>query len=280
MNRGRPHQWITAALCAVLIATPAAGEPANNSNTLSIDYTIAFWDIPFGHTNYDGTISDKSYSARAHFETSGIVGVLWKSVIDATAHGDIKAHALAPEVYDSYARNRDKPLQRVKVTFENDDPATFADPPYDMTTYPVSEEQKRDAVDPMSAATSILIGQGADAKHPCGTGVKVFDGRRRYDVTLRYIKDEPVHLKLFSGLVHLCQIYFKHIAGYRQEIIDQDKDFPPMYGYFADVHAGVANAHYVVAVQLWSSHLLGRLTVTLDDIKVDGATPPEMDGQG
>lgn len=280
MNRLGPHQFVIAALCGGMIAGPAAGDSALATNTVSVEYTISFWDIPFGHTKYDGTISDKSYTAKAHFETSGIVGVLWKSVIDATAQGDIIGHSVAPEVYDSYARNRDKPLQRVKVTFERDDPATFADPPYDMTTYPVTDEQKKDAVDPMSAATSLLIGQEADAKHPCGTGVKVFDGRRRYDVALQYIKDEPIKLKPFAGPAHLCRIYFRHIAGYRQEIIAQDKDFPPMYGYFADVHAAVPNRHYVIAVQLWSARLLGRVTVTLDTIKIDGVTPNDMDGQG
>ena len=279
MPKMRLRHILPALLASTLLATPAVGEPAPAGSTLQLGYAIAFLAIPFGHTDYDGTLAANSYSAKVHFETFGLVSMFWNSAIDATVNGGIGTHSISPAIYDSYSKDRDEPFERVKVTFENDNPTTFADPPYDMTKYPVNDEQKKGAVDPMSAITSILAGVKADAEHPCGADVKVFDGRRRYDLTFAYLKDEPVKLGngLFNGNAHLCQVTFNHIAGYKQKIVTQRQNFPKMFADFADIPAaGAPNGHYVVAVRLWSAQSLGTVTVTLDTIKVDGMAPLGM----
>ena len=200
-------------------------------------------------------------------------------MIDATVNGGISAHSVSPAIYDSYSRNRSNPLQRVIVTFGNDIPTIFADPVYDTTKYPVSEAQKKDAVDPMSAATSIFTGAKADEKHPCGTSAQVFDGRRRYDLNLTYLKDEPVTLSngLFNGSAHLCEIHYNAIAGYPQRLVSNRRAPPKIFADFVDIPApGTPSGHFMVAVKLWSTLSLGTVTVTLDAIKVDGATPTRL----
>jgi hypothetical protein len=258
-----------------MLAVPASADPSPTS-TLTVSYGIAFWNITLGHANYEGLLGANTYSAKAHFETNGVIGAFWKSVIDATVNGGIGAHFISPATYDSYSRNRGNPLQRVKVTFGSEGSTVLADPIYDTTKYPVSEVQKKDAVDPMSAATSILTGAKADANHPCGTGAQIFDGRRRYDLNLTYLKDEPVTLNngLFSGSAHLCEIHYDAIAGYPQRIVSSRRAPPKMFADFVDVPAQNApGGRYVVPVKLWSEMSLGTMTVTVDTIKVDGAAP-------
>jgi len=279
MRNAHVRRILLAVIGSVMFATPVAGDAPPTDGTLNVGYTISFWTIPFGHTNYDGTFAVNSYSAKVHLETSGVVSMFWNSAINATVNGDIGAQSISPITYESKSQDRDKPIQRVKVTFEKGDPTTFADPPYNTTQYPVSEDQKKDTVDPMSAVTSILVGVKADAKDPCGTGAQVFDGRRRYDIVLTYLKDERVKLSsgLFDGNAHLCQIHFNHIAGYKQEIIGEDQEFPKMFADFADIPAADApSGSYVVAVRLWSTQSLGTIAVTLDTIKVDGIAPAGM----
>src|ERR1700743_3134175 len=187
----------------ILLATMAAGgallapgaQAQAADSTLGVGYNIAFWAISFGHTHYDGTMTPTGYSAKMHFETSGVVSLFWKSKIDATVNGNIGPHTITPVVYDSYSQDRDKPVQRVKVSFDKDIPETLAEPAYNTTKYPVTDEQKKDTLDPMSAITAILSGVKVTDNNPCGTGVQVFDGRRRYDVTFTYKKDEHVELK-------------------------------------------------------------------------------------
>ena len=274
-----PRRILLAATVACLAAVPASA--ADGGDALGLGYSIAFWAIPFGHTHYDGKVSENAYSAKMHFETSGVVSLFWKSKIDATVKGKIGEHSIEPVVYDSYSQDRNKPVQRVKVTFDKDVPETLAEPPYNTTKYPVTDEQKKDALDPMSAITAILSGVRVTDKNPCGTGVQVFDGRRRYDVTFSYVKDEHVKLSngLFDGNAHLCKIHYNQIAGYKQKIVKEGKSVPDMFVDFAEVPApGTPNGHYVVAVKLWASMVLGTVTATMEDLKVGGALPTNVKG--
>ncbi|HEY1838384.1 MAG TPA: DUF3108 domain-containing protein [Rhizomicrobium sp.] len=258
-------------LAAALVATPAfAAAPG----TLDVGYTIAFWSIPFGHTEYQAKFADGGYDAKSHFETSGVVSLFWNSKIDASANGKIGAHSITPALYDSYSTDHRSKLQRVKVTFDNNDPTTFAEPAYNTTKYPVTDAQKKGSVDPMTAITTILTGVKADAKNPCGTGVQVFDGRRRYDVLFSYVKDEPLKLDngLYNGTAHECQVHYNEIAGYKQKIIAEGKKLPPMYADFIDVPgAGAPAGHYVIAAKLWAATGWGTVTAQLSELKVNGA---------
>jgi hypothetical protein len=254
----------TAAEAASLADT--AAKPAS----LGIAYSIAFWSIPFGQTSYDGTLSDGGYSASSHFETSGIVSLFWQATIDASATGRITGHAVSPTQYDSYYRRGSSKKERVKITFDTNAVCTFADPPYDTAKYPVTEAQKREAVDPMSAITLVLAGVKADRANPCGTVAPVFDGRRRYNIEFSYLKDEPVTVgKLFAGSAHLCQMHYRQIAGFKPKILKEGAAFPPMYADFADIPAaGAPNGHYVVALKLWSPLSWGTVSAELTVLKV------------
>ena len=258
----------------LLAATPALAVPAPKTSTVDVTYSLAFWDIPFGHMQYRDALTANSYAARAHFETQGMVGFFWRSVIDATADGELQPHAVWPALYDSYSRYRDHPLQRVKLTFANDDPDVFTDPKVDLSKYPVPKDQQKDTLDPMSALTSILVGANAGKAQPCGQGAQIFDGRRRYDIRLSYVKDEPVALENgFHATAHLCELYFVPIAGYPQQMVKR-RDPPRMFADFVELEAPLApNGRYVVPVKLWSELSLGTVTATLDTIKIDGTAP-------
>jgi Protein of unknown function (DUF3108) len=269
------------ALVLIALREPALAQPNRTNGPLEISYAVTFWDIPIGHTDYEGTLSANSYSAKAHFETGGVIGVFWKSVVNATVSGSIIAHAIVPSLYESDSQNHDRPLQQVKMTFANGQSSVFADPPYDTRKYPVSEEQKRGAVDPMSALTSIFSGAG-DAKTPCGSGAEVFDGRRRYNLSFTYVKDEAVKLGngLFNGNAHLCEIHYDAIAGYPQRDAMAWQTSARIFGDFIEIPApGLPDGRYVVPVKLWSVRSLGTMTVTLDRIRVDGSVPTSMNAR-
>lgn len=261
--------WRPLVLAAGLFATPAL---AADTGTLNVGYTIAFWAIPFGHTDYEAKFAGGAYDAKSHFETSGVVSFFWNSKIDANANGKIGEHSIAPALYDSYSTDHRSKLQRVKLTYDKDLPVVFAEPAYNATKYPVTDEQKKNTVDPMSAITTILSGVKADTKSPCGTAVQVFDGKRRYDVVFSYVKDEPLKLDngLYNGNAHQCMVHYNEIAGYKQKIIAEGKNLPPMYADFIDVSGG-PSGHYVIAAKLWAATGWGTVTAELSDLKINGA---------
>ena len=262
-----------AATSAIVVALAGPAAAAEKPANVDIGFTIAFWAIPFGHTDYHAKFADGTYDAKSHFETSGVVSIFWNSTIDAVVNGNIAAHAIAPNVYDSYSQDHNSKRQRVKVAFDAKGmPETTAEPPYNTTKYPVTDEQKKNTVDPMSAITTILSGVKADEKNPCGSGVQVFDGRRRYDVAFTYVKDEEVKIPgVWSGKAHQCQIHYNQVAGYKQKIIKEGKALPPMYLDVADLPApGAPNGHFVMPIKLWSSLSWGTVTATISEYKIDG----------
>jgi len=267
---------------AAALALPAAGDQARpvevaaleNGSSLGVAYTISFWGIGFGHTDFDSRFRPEGYSTTSHFETSGIVSMFWQAKIEASSSGHMAEHGLEPAVYDSlYQRGADK-KERVKVTFTGADPTVEADPPYPTTEYPVTQEQKKEALDPLSAVTLVLAGIKADSTNPCGTVAPVFDGRRRYNIEFQYVKDEKpdVDAGLGHGKAHLCMMHYHQIAGFKPKIMKEGKAFPPIYGWFADVpNPSVPNGHYVIALKIWASTGYGTVDATLSQIHVNGA---------
>ena len=265
---------LAAAVAAMMTIVPLGVLPAETATAargnIEIAYSLAFWGIPFGETSYAGRFSSGGYSASSHFNTSGVVSVFWQATIDASAIGHIKEHTVTPVMYDSYYRRGSSRNERVKVSFDTNPVTTLAEPPYDMTKYPVSEAEKREAVDPMSAITLILAGVKADRANPCGTVAPVFDGRRRYNIEFTYVKDEPVALgKLYAGAAHLCQVHYRQIAGFKPKILKEGAAFPPIYADFADIPAaGAPDGHYIVALKLWSRLSWGTVSAELTKLNV------------
>jgi hypothetical protein len=273
-----------AALAVAALALPARAldnKPTKlaaleTNGSLGVAYTISFWGIPFGHTDFDSKFHQETYNTISHFETSGIVSMFWQAKIEANSNGQFESHALEPAVYDSlYQRGADK-KERVKVTFTGSDPTVEADPPYPTTEYPVTPEQKKEALDPLSAVTLVLSGMKADAANPCGTVAPVFDGRRRYNIEFTYVKDEKpdVAAALWKGTAHLCQMHYHQIAGFKPKIMKEGKAFPPIYGWFVDVPSATApGGRYVIALKVWAATGWGTVDATLSQIHVDGADP-------
>jgi hypothetical protein len=268
---------IAPALVALAIGGTALAQPAGDSGqhprapgTVGLAYSIAFWSIPFGQTSYEARFADGGYAASSHFETSGVVSLFWQAIIDASSSGHVAGASLAPNKYDSFYRRGDTKKERVAVTFDKNGVTTFADPPYDLTKYPVSDAEKRQGVDPMSAITLVLAGVKADHANPCGTAAPVFDGRRRYDIEFAYVRDEPVNLGgLYNGAAHLCRLHYKQIAGFKPKILKEGAAFPPIYGDFAEIPAAGAPDHrYIVPLKLWARVQWGTVSAQITRLDV------------
>ena len=86
MPKVRTGILLVAAVAA--LAGPSSGAqrlatlgPAR-SGSLGVDYTIAFWTIPFGRTSFDVHFENAAYRIGSHFETRGIISALWNATIE------------------------------------------------------------------------------------------------------------------------------------------------------------------------------------------------------
>ena len=204
-----------------------------------------------------------------HFHTGGLAAVLWKSQIDSAAEGRATAEALLPDSYTTQSLSRNGVRHSVRLDYSGKGaPVMTAEPPYDLSEYPVTNAQKQGTVDPLTAISSVIAGLSTSAREPCGKTMAVFDGRRRYDIAFSSVQQPP---DIGGAGVHprVCRAEYRHIAGLRQDVVDVS-EVPAMYATFVDVAAGTRR--YTFARTIWSSFLWGAVNATLTEAKIDGRT--------
>lgn len=251
-------------------SAPGQAPPqARPAERISLGYTLRVFAIPFGQMDYAAAFAPARYTAEMHFRTSGLAAVLWKSKIDASAEGRAGADGLLlPGIYTTQSLSRQSRQQWVRVVYGGKGGAVMtAVPSYDLSRFPVTEAQKKGAVDPLTAIASIVGGLNAPDGEPCGRALAVFDGRRRYDIVFSLVRDEPVAATERSAKPRICKAEYRHIAGIRQEVVDVSS-VPAIYAEFVDIPAGTR--HYTVARRIWSSFLWGAVSAKLTDARLDG----------
>jgi hypothetical protein len=279
MNRAPITLFLLAVLSAAQAAHAGASAPANTgasnaASTLDISYDLYAGPLTLGkvgvHQRFDGS----DYKANSTLETGGIVNFFWKSQIDATANGTLQNGHVDPSVYDSHSTNRTNKVQQVSLTYQPKGPPTLvANPPYKTDKYPVSDEQKKDTLDPVSATTLLTTGLSASSKSPCGAIAPVFDGARRYDVVVDYLKTDNIHTEngLYNGPAFVCQIHYRQIAGFKQKILSEGANLPDIFAWVASMPSRSNSArHYLVPVRVWATTMFGTISATATHVKIDG----------
>ncbi|HEX3946008.1 MAG TPA: DUF3108 domain-containing protein [Rhizomicrobium sp.] len=235
-----------------------------DANSITLGYTLRIFGISFGSLDYAARLGGRRYDAEIHFQTYGLAAVLWKAKIDTAAEGRVVSDALLPDFYTSRSFSRSGTQRWVRVDYTNGAPIMKADPPYDLSDYPVSDAQKRNAVDPVTAITSIIAGRNTSDREPCGRPLAIFDGRRRYDIVFTIMHQEP---KESSGPHRrVCKGEYRHLAGLKQEVVDVS-NVPAIYAEFVDVPT--ESHHYTIARAVWSSFMWRAVNARLTEVRID-----------
>lgn len=251
-----------------------SGQSALPASRLQTAMTLYAGGITLGKLDMDATIRGDDYHLVANLETGGMVNALWQAEIQATSSGKIAGKTLAPALYDSFNTQRSK-KQQVSLTYENGAPRLYADPVYSTTGYEVKPEEKKDTLDPLSAVMYIVSTVGAEAGNACAVTAHVFDGRRRYDVELRKIKDTQVNMDngLYKGKALLCEIRYKQLAGFRPKLLKASDSFPKIYAWIASFPSAVTGRAYAVPLRVWANTSYGTIAAVATALKVDGTAP-------
>jgi hypothetical protein len=147
-----------------------------------------------------------------------------------------------------------------------------AQPAYNTTRFPVSEDQKRGTLDPLSGLVYSLSGVSLSAAKPCGDTVRVFDGRRRYDIDLKPAGQENVKSDGgYSGPAQKCTVVYKQLAGFKPNI-NKGKALPPINVWFAKMESasGGPVKTFVVPVKIMTETPYGVALAHARKITIDG----------
>ncbi len=207
-------------LCKALVAcvsamigagAGAADEPVN----MKAHYAVYMTHVRVGEITWAVYFSEETYLASANGKASGVFSVLLKGEGSVTTHGEITGGRLVPVDVKATITDDDG-HDEVKMTFENGDLKHLkADgPPPKADRVRVTPNLLRDVVDPLSAML-IPVENGAFAHANCDKTLRIFDGRRRYNLVLTYKRIAKMQIDHgYSGRVLVCGVVLRAIAGY------------------------------------------------------------------
>ena len=210
-------------LCEALFAClgviiGASALKAETSIKFIAHYVITMTHVAIGEMSWSANFSDTSYLSSATGKASGVLSVLVKGEGSLTTRGAYADAALRPAIARFDVSDEDG-VYETEMTFEE---GVFkrvqdrgAPPPADRV--PVSPKFLRDVVDPLTAFLMPVDGE-LMAPANCDKVMKIFDGRRRYDLELSYKRIDTIKLgRGYSGPVLVCGVVLHPIAGYRSD---------------------------------------------------------------
>jgi Protein of unknown function (DUF3108) len=274
----RPPHNATASLLGVLALLLAAtpDKPARAQGKVKAHYTISMTGVTFGEIVWLIDIGDTLYTTSANGNASGVLSVLLNGEGSVAAQGNIAADRLNPSSYTSTITDDDGTI-KLQLTFA-DGGATEQikpQPPVRADRVPVTDADRRGIADPLSAVLiSTKLGGGTLAASDCNHTLKIFDGRRRYNLALSYDRIDKVAIERgYSGPILVCGVVLQPIAGYRADsmMVKYVAGRRDMELWFAPI----AGTSIMAPVRVLMPTLIGTLKIQADQFEAaaSAATP-------
>jgi hypothetical protein len=261
-------------LAALAILTAGAFDRASAQTRLKAHYTLSMTGVPIGQIAWLVAIGEQRYTTSANGKASGVLSVLVNGEGSVDVRGMIIEGHATPRFFTSKS-NDDEGDAELRMMFEDGSVKELSGtaPPTGVDRVPVTDADRRGVSDPLSA---MLIPANGEPLQPanCNHILAIFDGRRRYDLTLSYKRVDKVTLeKSFSGIVLVCAVVLKPIAGYRSDssLVKYVAGRRDMELWFAPV----AGAPVMAPIRVVMPTLLGTLEIAADqfDVSSAAATP-------
>lgn len=241
------------------------------SSSVQLVWQVYLGGFNLGNIGIKSSFAGNSYSAVSRLKTAGVVNSFYEAIIDATSVGALASTGLQPQKYDSNTNN-EKTNQKVGLIYSSAGIQLFSDPPYNTERFPVSEEQKRGTLDPLSGLVFALSGISQSTAKPCGETVRVFDGRRRYDIELNYVGQDKVKTDGgYSGPAVKCTVVYKQLAGFKPNL-NKGKSIPLITTWLAPIEssAGGPVKKFMVPVKIMTDTPYGVALAHARKVTVDG----------
>jgi hypothetical protein len=200
----------------VMLAVALTSGQAGAQGSFEVDYTIAVTRIPIGSAVMTGNIGADEYVISMSGRTSGLARVLASGEGSMTTTA-VSANKPLPSRYTSKSTADDDTVA-VIMTFKdgNVQELEASAPPSGEDRVVLTMEHRRQVLDPLSALL-VPAGDGGVSEAACRRVLPVFDGRRRYDLSLSFKRVEQVKAsKGYAGPAAVCSVAFQPIAGHRR----------------------------------------------------------------
>jgi Protein of unknown function (DUF3108) len=196
----------------------AAAEVVPAGGRLVATYNVAVAGFSLGELQLDARFDGPSYRMKGEGKFSLFFGKTYKSGGAAMSAGRMRNQGPEAASFKVNYQSDDKTEER-RIVFKGGNVQDFAiDPPKKAgkKRVPVTTQQLRDVLDPLSAAF-LHMQSGASV---CEDTMPIFDGRLRYDIVLQPKRidalpsDAPRGL---SGPVQVCAVKFVPVSGHKPD---------------------------------------------------------------
>jgi hypothetical protein len=266
---------VTATLLVALVCMLFAANSAYAQSKVKAHYTISMTGVTIGEITWRIDIGAALYSMTASGKASGVLSVLMNGEGSVAAQGSIAPDRLNPSSYKSTITDDDGTITLL-MTFADGVAAEriTPQPPEHADRVPITDDDRRGVADPLSAVLlPIKLGGGALAVSDCDRTLKIYDGRRRYNLALSHGRlDKVVIERGYSGPILVCAVVLQPIAGYRADslIVKYVAGRRNMELWFAPI----AGTSIMAPVRVLMPTLIGTLKIQADEFSA--AAAPSM----
>jgi hypothetical protein len=192
--------------------------PARADGRFEAHYTISMAGISIGEATWTAEIGASQYSAAARGRASGVLAALIRGEGNVAVRGAVKDGRLVPSSFTSDLTQDDE-RAKFKMSFEDGNVTAIEaeTEPVLQDRVPVTEAHKHGVIDPISALLVPVGGTGdVISREACPRVLRIFDGRRRYDLGLSFKRIDKVKAdRGYAGPVAVCAMTLRAIAGHR-----------------------------------------------------------------
>ena len=201
-----------------LAGNAGAAETFPAEGRLVATYDVAFAGFSLGELQLDARFEGPSYKMKGEGKFSLFLVKTYKSGGTAASTGRLQNQGPEAASFTVNYESDDKKEER-RISFKGGDVKDFSiNPPKKpgKKRVPVTAQQLRDVLDPLSAAF-LHMQTGASV---CDDTMPVFDGRLRYDLVLQPKRTDDLPSEAPRGLagpVQVCAVKFVPVSGHKPD---------------------------------------------------------------
>lgn len=212
-------------LFALAIVTIILFAPAARAERYMLDYRgSAFGFLTLGDARMDLGIEDDGYRATAHLQSVGLAALFAPTRFDVASAGLIQNDVVRWREYE--LNHRYRRYDRA-ISMHPTDTSVFADIRPRFASWgnpPATDEQKRNARDPMSSLVAMAVDIGRNKA--CRGSYLTFDGRYLYTLDLGGGRREEYDDGGYEGDALHCTVRYTAIAGFGADDEDDAESLP------------------------------------------------------
>jgi len=240
------------------------------SSKIAARYNIAFNGLSIGTFHFRSTWTSGEYRLRAGARISLLSGIIFDWRAQTESSGRLTSRGPLPTRYRFGYESSDK-SGSVTLRFTGTSISSVnVDPPPGSNRVPVKQHHMRGVLDPLSAVIGLSQLRRPDrGRQSCNDKLRIFDGKMRYDLVLRYKTTQQVRSAGYSGAAYVCRVQFKPIAGHKADK-EETRFFENTDGIEVWL-VPVRKAGLFVPYRIYLPLPIGSATMTTEEFRLESA---------